>query len=541
VGKNWFDTCVPVENRENIRRLFESLMEDDSVSLVTHEDEVATQNGERKTILWHNSILKDKAGKAIGLFSSGENITKKKQSEQALAEIAKRFVAIIEGTHVGTWEWNVQTGETIFNSIWAEMIGYTLDELAPVSIRTWEKFTHPEDLKKSEEILNLHFSGKAPFYEFECRMRHKDGHWVWVLDKGKVITWDAEGKPLMMFGTHTDIMERKRTEHDLREREERFRAMFHKNNAVMLLIDPDTGSIVDANGSAEEFYGYTEEQLLRMTIRQINLLSADEIRQQMELALAEKCNYFTFTHRLSNGDTREVEVYSTPIEVSHKTLLYSIIHDITKQKSAEKRITSLLEEKELLLKEVHHRIKNNMNTIGSLLSLQADRISGTAAVMALNDAGNRIQSMSLLYDKLYRSLNYKEMSIKEYLPSLVDEVVAHFPNSRMVDVEMDVQDFVLDVKSLQTIGIIFNELITNIMKYAFAGRDRGRIGVSAVKADDRVTLVIQDDGIGIPESVTIETTTGFGLQLVHGLAQQLNGLIRIERDQGTKVVLEFPT
>jgi two-component sensor histidine kinase len=148
--------------------------------------------------------------------------------------------------------------------------------------------------------------------------------------------------------------------------------------------------------------------------------------------------------------------------------------------------------------------------------------------------------MSLLYDKLYRSLEYSEMSIKEYLPSLVDEVVANFPNSRMVDIDMDVQDISLDVKRLQPIGIMINELITNIMKYAFAGRERGLISVSATKSEDRVVVCIQDDGIGIPDSVTIETTTGFGLKLVHGLAQQLNGLIRIEREHGTRVVFEFP-
>ncbi len=122
---------------------------------------------------------------------------------------------IIEGTHVGTWTWNVQTGETKFNELWAKFIGYELSELEPTSIETWMKFTHPDDVKSSETLLKKHFFGELEYYECEARMRHKDGHWIWVLDRGKVTSWTSDGKPLMMFGTHTDITERKRLELEL--------------------------------------------------------------------------------------------------------------------------------------------------------------------------------------------------------------------------------------------------------------------------------------------------------------------------------------
>ena len=120
-----------------------------------------------------------------------------------------RLAGIIAGTDVGTWEWNVQTGETIFNQRWAEIIGFTLAELEPISIATWMKFSHPDDLKKSEELLQQHFNGESDYYECECRMRHKNGNWVWVQDRGKVISRTRDGKPLMMMGTHLDITERK--------------------------------------------------------------------------------------------------------------------------------------------------------------------------------------------------------------------------------------------------------------------------------------------------------------------------------------------
>ncbi|MEI7503282.1 MAG: PAS domain-containing protein, partial [Paludibacter sp.] len=109
----------------------------------------------------------------------------------------------------------IQTGETIFNEVWAQLFGYSLAELAPVSIKTWDKLAHPEDLRKSEILLNKHFSGELPFYACECRAKHKNGNWIWINDCGRVITRSEDGKPLMMFGTHTDITNRKRVEEAL--------------------------------------------------------------------------------------------------------------------------------------------------------------------------------------------------------------------------------------------------------------------------------------------------------------------------------------
>jgi diguanylate cyclase (GGDEF)-like protein/PAS domain S-box-containing protein len=124
----------------------------------------------------------------------------------------ERLRNIIDGTRVGTWEWNIATGEAKFNEYWAAIVGYTLSELEPISIATWDNLVHPDDLAKSAILLQKHFSGKMPYYECEARMRHKDGHWVWVLDRGKVSTRAADGSPLLMFGTHEDITDRKANE-----------------------------------------------------------------------------------------------------------------------------------------------------------------------------------------------------------------------------------------------------------------------------------------------------------------------------------------
>lgn len=160
--------------------------------------------------------VRDDNGTPIRMLGAHADITHEKEVEEELRIQNERYSNVLLGTDLGTWEWNVQTGETFFNERWANIIGYELEELQPVDINTRERFSYPEDLKRSNELLEAHFKGKTNFYEVEVRMKHKDGHWVWVLDRGKVIRWDAHGKPLWMTGSHQDITERKKIDEELR-------------------------------------------------------------------------------------------------------------------------------------------------------------------------------------------------------------------------------------------------------------------------------------------------------------------------------------
>jgi PAS domain S-box-containing protein len=195
------------------------------------------------------------------------DITERKRAEDALKNEKQRLANIIEGTRAGTWEWNVQTGETIFNEQWAGIIGYTLSEISPVSIKTWMYYAHPDDLQKSGELLERHFLRESEWYEYESRMKHKNGHWVWVLDRGKVASWTKDGKPLWMFGTHQDITERKQSEDAQRESEERYKNISETTtDFVFSCVKPDRGtySIDWIAGAVERITGYTIDELCTM-------------------------------------------------------------------------------------------------------------------------------------------------------------------------------------------------------------------------------------------------------------------------------------
>jgi len=145
------------------------------------------------------------------------DITKQKNLQKMYDNERRRLRSIIKGSNLGTWEWNIKTGELIFNKKWAEIIGYELAELEPITIKTWEESVHPKDLKKSNILLEKHFKGEIEYYDIECRMKHKNGTWIWVYDRGKVIEWEENGNPLKMFGTHSDISEKKEIENKLLE------------------------------------------------------------------------------------------------------------------------------------------------------------------------------------------------------------------------------------------------------------------------------------------------------------------------------------
>ncbi|HOU33502.1 MAG TPA: histidine kinase dimerization/phosphoacceptor domain -containing protein, partial [Synergistaceae bacterium] len=227
-------------------------------------------------------------------------------------------------------------------------------------------------------------------------------------------------------------------------------------------------------------------------------------------------------------------------DVGRITHFQAVGMDITERQRAEEQIRKLLEEKGLILQEAHHRMKNHMNTMSSLLSLQAQTLNDPKAVRALEDARGRLESMAVLYDKLYRCGAPRAMPLGNYLPELVRWVVALFPLGSLVTVETEIDEVVLSPRILSTLGILVNELVSNAMKYAFSGRSDGVLRVTASHRDGRVELTVEDDGPGFPPALDPACPSGFGLRLVALLATQLEGTLAVRSGKGAHISLDFP-
>lgn len=184
-------------------------------------------------------LVRDHLGNPVIISGFHVDITESETMRAHFLQEKEKYLDIIEATRAGTWEWNIQTGENIYNERWAEIVGYTMKELEPITDDTWASLVHPDDLVRSDEIVQSLFYREKEYYSMECRMRHKDGHWVWVLDKGKVVRWTEDGIPLQMFGTHINITEAKLLEMEVKQREDNYRLLVESSYNIVYRLDKD--------------------------------------------------------------------------------------------------------------------------------------------------------------------------------------------------------------------------------------------------------------------------------------------------------------
>ncbi|HOP31188.1 MAG TPA: PAS domain S-box protein [Spirochaetota bacterium] len=328
--------------------------------------------------------------------------------------------------------------------------------------------------------------------------------------------------------------------------EQKYWSLFESaNDSIFLhgiMDDGRPGLFYEVNERACINLQYSREELLNLTVMDIAPEEAWEEAVMLTKKLMENRKLtFESKQKRKDGTVFPVEVSSSMFEQQGRMMTLSHARDITERKEADEKIKNLLKEKELILKEAHHRIKNNMNTVYGLLYLQADAQDDPVCSSILIDAASRVQSMTLLYDKLYRSDSHQEVNVSHYLGQLVKEIVSIFDSSVPVRYQVDVEDFVLGTQTLSTLGIIVTELITNTMKYAFSGRSEGSLELQLAREGNEVTLHYSDNGIGLPESETFENSKGFGMQLISMLVEQIGGTAEIIRGGGTAFIIRFST
>lgn len=244
------------------------------------------------------------------------------------------------------------------------------------------------------------------------------------------------------------------------------------------------------------------------------------------------------TAKRRDGSTFAEEVSLTSIEGGG---LVCVCRDVTDRKQAEEQLKSSLQEKDILLKEIHHRVKNNLLVVSSLLDWQIDYVEDPIVTKIIEESQNRIQSMALIHEKLYQSQNLAKINLGDYLESLANQLLFSFNlDTERVTLHFDLDPILLSIETVTPCGLIFSELISNVFEHAFTDNRLGQLWLSVKQDENRqVTIMITDDGVGLPEDCDIYNTESMGFQLVCLLTQQLEGEIKTYRDNGTTFILTF--
>lgn len=343
-----------------------------------------------------------------------------------------------------------------------------------------------------------------------------------------------------------EISLREEISKSLKESESAYRTIFENTGTATVIIDEDD-IISLANTEFEKLSGYSKEEL------ENNMHLTDFIQN-----FIERKNEYELQGYVGRSGPNKYElllkdrasiirnVFAVEVTIpGTKDCLISLL-DVTESKNAEAEIKRSLKEKETLLKEIHHRVKNNLTVISSLLNLQSRYIKDKDDLMMFKESQSRAKSMALIHQKLYATTDLKRIDFGDYISTLAHEMFnTYVSDSGKIELDLNVEDVMLDIDTAIPLGLILNELLTNSLKYAFPVSDvestnkKGHIRVGLVKNNNIYMLSVEDDGIGFPKDIDLENTNSLGLRLINTLTEQIKGKIYLKSGNGTSFKIEF--
>lgn len=351
----------------------------------------------------------------------------------------------------------------------------------------------------------------------------------------------------------TDLTETKKALHKIIENEFKFRSVVEQtSDGVTLSIEP--GKIIDWNKSMEKITGIKKEEAETKLLSEILYGLNPEEREIMPSLLKEQFqdifndkklpDEFKFKEKdiiRNDGSLRSVTINNFFVEKSDPLILCTVVQDITDRKEFENSLKDSIAEKEVLLREIHHRVKNNLQIISSLLNLQTVYIDDEEALNLFKESQNRVRSMSMIHESLYQSRDLAHIDFSIYISRLCNELLSSYGvNINLITLKTDLEKVFLDINTAIPCGLIITELFTNAIKYAFP---EGRKGIINIKfhreKGDNFILEVSDDGVGLPEDIDMEQTKSLGMRLVNSLVDQLHGNIQLDTNSGTRFVIKF--
>lgn len=554
LGEDYFLLFVSPQNREALKEKLAITIENGNVQR-NLETKILTADGSERTLLWNVNRFTDNHGKGIGIIACGQDIEEVRLAQLRWKLSEERFRSIFNQAAVGIVQVSLPGKLVLANDKFTQLLGYERDTFIDVDFHS---LIHPDDVSDTLTDLSKLLQGNQATFEREVRIKCQGNSFLWINLTMSVVWVSVE--PSYFIAVINDISDRKKAEESLQDSEARLNSVLSSLQDVVWSMSLPDLKVRYINPACQILYGYSPADilanrgiLLEMVIPEHRLLVEKtwaEIIESYRLGIlqnqTDKNWEIEYKINLSNGVTRWIrershivyDIYGRAVSID------GISTDVTESHEAEEKLFKSLQEKEILLKEIHHRVKNNLYVISGLLNLQSSYIEDETVKSLFEDSQNRIQTMAVIHEQLYQSDDLSEINFADYINRLVSNLFLSYNHYHTgIKPVTRLQECHLSIETAIPAGLLINELVTNAFKHAFPqGEGEVTINLSA-KEKNEIKLEVKDNGIGFPSGLNWEETNSLGLRLVRLLTQQLDGEIVVDsqKNQGTNFTISFTT
>jgi len=499
----------------------------------SQDGELITPNG--KTWISSSNLIKDANGDLAGVVHVAVNITERKISEEALQESENRYKAIFENTGTATVIIEDNTIISLANAEFGKLAGYGREEIEGKI--SWTEFVVKEDLErmlKQHKLRRTDTNAALKSYEFQ--IKDKNGN-----TKDILLNIDMIPGTKKSIASLLDITDRDRMEEDLRESKEQYKILAESSQDMIYVISRDD-KIEYVNGSAARGLNRKPEEIVG-GLRSSFFPSDVADRQKLHLKEVFDIGLPVRSEDVMIVGGTEIwqDTHLIPLKADDEVYaVLGISRDITEHKRSEEMLKASVAEKELLLKEVHHRVKNNLQMISALFYLQSLNFTDENILKVFRDGQDRIKSIALIHESLYKSHNLGKVDFNEYIRQLVSYLSQSYGDILgKVNFKVNTENIFLNINTAIPCGMIINELISNSLKHAFPDGRIGEICIDISSEDGNFKLVVSDNGIGFKDELNIKESKTLGFQLIETLVKQIGGNMSLDMVNGTKYEIHF--
>ena len=538
LGEDYFLLFVPPSEKEKLRCYLDETIQQGKIQR-NFESKIINCEGDERSLLWNINRFVDQNGEGIGVIACGQDIEEVRLAQLRLKLSEERFRSIFNQAAVGIVQVSLQGNLVLFNDKFTQLLGYPPEKLSSFD---FPELIYPDDVSDTLSNLSELLAGNQTTFQKETRILCHDQKVIWV-NLTMSVVW-ASIEPSYFIGVLNDITGRKEVEESLQKSEASLNNILNSLQDVVWSISCPEMKLLYINPVCEKIYGKSQAEIIDnpSLIRQL-AIEKDKPRvtqiwqniihnSHLPINHPEANSYWELEYQiqLPSGKIRWLrdrihlvyDCYGRVISID------GISTDVTESHQAEEQIFKSLQEKEVLLKEIHHRVKNNLSVISSLLNLQSSNIEDESVRNLFQDNQNRIQTMAVIHEQLYQSDNLSEIDFADYLDQLIANLFLsyNFQQSGIKPIT-NLEHCQLDIETATPAGLLVNELVTNAFKHAFP-EGKGEVHINLnVDSHGQINLTVADNGKGLPPELNWQESSSLGLRLVRLLSQQLDATVEV--------------